>query len=316
MATAVTTLMGCLLTASLAYATQDDVGAFMVRGGGDTKYTGYGECITNECATYGDTGCLEEEPCASPANFSTSAQQFLVNTSGTIELYSGGSGTGECLDIKSNNPSLGELDLFTCDTNDTNAAQHWVYKTDFTNSYIGVLESIGHPGYCVDLDGDNMTSGTVIDIASCNGTYAQNWLPAYFSIQVQNYGMGECLQYDSFSALFYDNTCDSTNTAQWFSFQPSEIVSGYHGLMLYGADGIDWDVPGTASFIYPGTPSSSQGWWYYSYGLDADLTNAYNTTGGLPYDTLYDDGSSNVNEEEGWAGNTDSQWSFTILGLQ
>jgi hypothetical protein len=58
-------------------------------------------------------------------------------------------------------------------------SQNWTFDD-------GTLYYAANPSYCLDVNGGNTNSGTPVDIAYCNGTYEQFWVPSWFTFTIHS----------------------------------------------------------------------------------------------------------------------------------
>lgn len=210
---------------SLPASAQVSAGSFMANGANTGDY-GTGYCIQRAS----DGFHVAIEPCVTPVveaqgqwganpQWFTSAQefQFVRHNSddyGTLQLIVNGQVQG-CLDILGNNPANYPLDIATCNGTD---AQNWTF-------YDGVIQAYNHSGYCVDLDGDNTSSGTQVGIYPCNGNWSQDWLPANFTVNLRSrINTNQCLDVwanDQANGTEIDAWTCNGGTNQWFVFEPT-----------------------------------------------------------------------------------------------
>jgi hypothetical protein len=308
---AVSAALVTLFAASRANAdTREDYGGFMTFGG-STSDTGNGMCIAN------DSGTIDQEPCpVSSGLFDTTADEdwkVVAVTSQYALIHSviGGVDQG-CLDIFANNPANNILDIATCST--TNQAQQWTFAN-------GRLVPLHHTTYCVDVHNGSGTAGTVVDIVACAGNDQQMFLPVNFTIQASS-SSGECLDVNGNGTANGTKldvyTCGSTNTAQWYQFQP-ESTAGFHATLFGQHSGkyVGWDVVnGDAAYL---TTQGGTAQTYWEYGNATNLVNSSMGPGGV--NTLYTcldlgtSGSPTYTAENGCNFISNQAWDITILGM-
>jgi hypothetical protein len=309
------TLAAALLVGSSALASTD-TGGFMAFGGNSSQ-ANQGWCMEN------DSGSLYIKQCAkSGSTFDTSsAQDFVLAGNGLIHSYINGVDQG-CLDILGNNPAgqngTGTLLIYngsgSCST--SNQAEVWTFSN-------GHLIPANHSGYCVDINGGSESSGTVVDITSCNGTPAQMFLPINFSTQIHNeVSSGNCLDVlgngtcDGLggcgSASPVDYTTCNTTSAQWFQFQPNGTAS-YHATMYgeHSGDYIGWDQTNGDQPTLSGIGSQSYEAWEYS---TAQLLSNSDTVNGNSAGTCMDLTATPQLEEKN-CSLLDQGWNIEIVGL-
>jgi hypothetical protein len=152
----------------------------------------------------------------SPSN----AQQrltFVKNASPYVSLETA---NGLCVDIQYGNETAGVIDVTTC--NGT-VNQQWLVQG---GQVVSANTSNGTNNFCLDVHYGNTSPGALVDLAPCNGTPAQSFWPAGYTMGIAstlvdstNYAHPECLDVlwnnEATGASLDDSDCNGS-AAQWF----------------------------------------------------------------------------------------------------
>jgi hypothetical protein len=108
----------------------------------------------------------------------------------------------------------------------------WVVKAAADSGTTGAIKQQGGSGKCLDDPSGKTTSGTAIDLVTCNGKSYQSWtLVQDGSVRV----LGHCLAASGAHVLLYP--CDGSIADQWRAGTDGSLVDARYGTCLNGPSG-------------------------------------------------------------------------------
>jgi beta-glucosidase len=124
---------------------------------------------------------------------------------------------------------------------------------------IATTPLVGYEGLCLDVDGDNNTPTTVVDIYTCNGTDGQQWTEEPNGTVRAD---GDCLDVEgggtANGTLVDLYTCNGTGAQVWQPQSDGALLNPQSGKCL---DDTGYSTsPGTQVQIWSCTGNSNQSW--------------------------------------------------------
>jgi beta-glucosidase len=108
----------------------------------------------------------------------------------------------------------------------------WTVKAAAASGTVGTIKQTGGSNKCLDDPSGKTTTGTAIDLATCNGKSYQSWTAVGDgSIRV----LGHCLAASAAHVLLYP--CDGSIADQWRAGTDGSLVSARYGTCLNGPPG-------------------------------------------------------------------------------